>query len=120
MKRTGPSNPELQSLISELRKRSIEQDANLWSRIAFDLEKPTRQRRIINLSKISRYSKENDVIVIPGKVLGAGSIDHKITISAFQFSNGAKEKIESAGGKVVELLDLSKNSPKGKTIKILG
>ena len=120
MKRTGPTNPELQGLICELRKRSIEQDANLWSRIAYDLEKPTRQRRVVNLSKISRYSKENDVIVIPGKVLGAGQLDHKITISAFQFSDGAKEKIEEAGGKVVGLLDLSKNSPKGKTIRVLG
>ena len=74
----------------------------------------------MNLSKISRYSEENDVIVIPGKVLGAGSLSHKITISAFQFSSGAKEKIEGAGGKVLTLLDLSKSAPKGKSIKIIG
>ena len=120
MKRTGPTNPELQGLISELRKRGIEQDANLWGRIALDLERPTRQRRIVNLSKISRFSEENDIVVIPGKVLGAGSLSHKITVSAFQFSNGAKEKIEEAGGKVITLLDLSKNAPKGKSIKIIG
>ena len=120
MKRTGPTNPELSSLISELKKRSNEQDAQLWQRIAIDLERPTRQRRVVNLSKISRYSEENDVVVIPGKVLGAGALDHKITISAYQFSGGAKEKIEQAGGKVIDLLDLSKNAPKGKNIKIIG
>lgn len=120
MKRTGPSNPELQTLIVELRKRGISQQAALWQRIASDLEKPTRQRRIVNLSKISRHSEENDVVVIPGKVLGAGSLSHKLTISAFQFSNGAKEKIEQAGGKVVPLMELSRDSPKGKGIKIIG
>ena len=120
MKRTGPTNQELQGLIVELRKRSIVQDAALWKRIASDLERPTRQRRVDNLSKISRYSSENDVVVIPGKVLGAGSLSHKLTISAFQFSDGAREKIEEAGGKVVPLLDLSRDSPKGKSIKIIG
>ncbi|HII65718.1 TPA: 50S ribosomal protein L18e [Candidatus Woesearchaeota archaeon] len=120
MKRTGPTNPELQGLITELRKRGIAHDAALWKRIALDLERPTRQRRVVNLSRISRYSQENDVVVIPGKVLGAGSLSHKLTISAYQFSSGAREKIEQAGGKVVPLLDLSKDAPKGKTIRIIG
>ncbi len=120
MKRTGPTNPELQSLIVELKKRGSEQNAALWQRIASDLERPTRQRRVINLSKISRYTEDNDVVVVPGKVLGAGSLDTKITISAYQFSSGAKEKIEQAGSKTVTLLELSKNAPKGKNIKILG
>ncbi len=120
MKRTGPTNPELQGLIAELRKRGIEQGAFLWQRVASDLERSTRQRRVVNLSRISRFSEENDVVVIPGKVLGAGSLGHKVTVSAFQFSSGAKEKIEQAGGVVIPLLDLSKSAPKGKAIKIIG
>jgi len=120
VKKTGPTNIVLQNLINELKKRSLEQKVSLWKRIALDLERSTRQRRIVNLSKISRFSEENDIVVIPGKVLGAGSLSHKITVSAFQFSNGAKEKIEEAGGKVITLLDLSKNAPKGKSIKIIG
>ncbi len=119
-KRTGPSNPVLQSLIHELKRRGNEQSINLWSRIADDLEKPTRQRRVVNLSSISRYTKENEVIIVPGKVLGAGDLNHKLTISAFQFSGGAKEKIEKAGSKIVPLLELSKANPTGKGIKIIG
>ena len=117
---TGPINPVLQSLIHELKKRSNEQSVNLWKRVANDLEKPTRQRRVVNLSSISRYTKENEVIVVPGKVLGAGDLKHKVTISAFQFSNGAKEKIEKAGAKVITLLELSKENPSGKGIRIIG
>ena len=119
-KRTGPSNQILQNLIHELKKRSNEQSISLWKRIANDLEKPTRQRRVVNLSSISRHTKENEVIVIPGKVLGAGSLEHKLTISAFQFSDGAKEKIEKVGAKIIPLLELSKENPSGKGIKIIG
>lgn len=119
-KRTGTTNPILFNLIMELKKRSREQSVNLWRRIANDLAKPTRQRRVVNLSSISRYTKENETIVVPGKVLGAGNLNHKLTISAFQFSNGAKEKIEKAGAKVVPLLELSKENPTGRGVRIIG
>ena len=119
-KRTGPSNPILMGLIVELKKRSSEQKANIWKRVASDLEKPTRQRRVVNLSRISRHTKENEVIIVPGKVLGAGDLEHKLTISAFQFSDGAKEKIEKVGAKIVPLLELSKSNPSGKRIRIIG
>ena len=119
-KRTGATNPILLRLIMELKKRSNEQDVIIWKRVANDLEKPTRQRRVVNLSSISRYTKENETIVVPGKILGAGNLEHKLTISAFQFSNGAKEKIEKAGAKIVPLLELSKENPSGKGIRIIG
>lgn len=119
-KRTGASNPILLRLIVELKKKSSEQNVNIWKRVANDLERSTRQRRVVNLSSISRYTKENEVIVVPGKVLGAGSLNHKITISAFQFSNGAKEKIEKIGAKIVPLLELSRENPSGKGIRIIG
>ena len=104
----------------ELRRRSNEQNVNIWKRVANDLERPTRQRRVVNLSSISRYTKENEIIVVPGKILGAGSFEHKLTISAFQFSNGAKEKIEKAGAKIIPLLKLSEENPSGKGIRIIG
>ena len=119
-KRTGPANQILENLIHELKKRSNGQSISLWKRVANDLEKPTRQRRVVNLSSLSRYTKENEIIVVPGKVLGAGSLDHKLTISAFQFSNDAKQKIEKVGAKIVPLLELSKENPNGKGIRIIG
>jgi len=120
MKRTGPTNPLLRDLIGELKKRSNEQSVNLWKRIAVDLERPTRNRRAVNLSRINRHTKENETIVVPGKVLGSGTLNHKLTISAFQFSEQAKDKIEKAGAEIVPLLDLSKDKPNGKRIRIIG
>ena len=119
-KKIGPTNQILFNLIMELRKRSREQSINLWRRVANDLERSTRQRRVVNLSSISRYTKENEIIIVPGKVLGSGDLEHKVTISAFQFSDGAKEKIEKAGAKIVPLLELSKVNPSGKGIRIIG
>lgn len=118
--RTGPTNPLLKELIVELKRRGSEQSASLWRRIATDLEKPTRQRREVNLSKISRYAKPNEVIVVPGKVLGSGMLEHKLTISAYQFSEQAKDKIQKSGAKIVSLLELSKEKPDGKGIRIIG
>jgi large subunit ribosomal protein L15 len=37
------------------------------------------------------------------KILGAGEITRAITVTAHQFSASARQKIEAAGGKVVEL-----------------
>ena len=119
-KRTGPTNNILIKLVAELKKKSSEQSANIWGRVADDLEKPTRQRRVVNLSNLSRHTKENEIVVVPGKVLGAGNLDHQITISAFQFSNGAKEKIEKAGARIIPLAELSKSNPSGKGIRIMG
>ncbi|MAE43152.1 50S ribosomal protein L18e [Candidatus Woesearchaeota archaeon] len=120
VKRTGPTNTLLSELISELKKRSNEQSVNLWKRIALDLEKPTRQRRAVNISRINRYTKENEIIIVPGKILGSGILKHKLTISAYQFSDQAKEKIEKSGATIVPLLELSKEKPNGKRIRIIG
>src|SRR3989344_7849809 len=120
MKRTGPTNQILLQLILEQKKKGSGQDAGIWKRIANDLEKPTRQRRVVNLSNLNRFTKENEIIVVPGKILGAGSLEHKLTISAFQFSNGAKEKIEKAGAKIIPLLKLSEENPSGKGIRVIG
>ena len=64
--------------------------------------------------------KENEIIIVPGKVLGSGMLNHKLTISAYQFSEQAKDKIEKANSKIIPLLDLSKDKPNGKRIRIIG
>ena len=119
MKHTGSTNPLLRDLIQELKKKSIEHGVNIWKRIANDLEKPTRKRRIINLYKINKYTKENETIIVPGKVLAVGDLDHAVTVAAFNFSGAALDKINKVG-KAILINELIKESPKGKRIRILG
>ncbi|MBU0614644.1 MAG: 50S ribosomal protein L18e [Nanoarchaeota archaeon] len=109
-------NEVLQGLVTELKKSG----EPIWKRVAMDLERPTRQRRIVNLTRINQYSKENETVIIPGKVLGSGTLDHKVVIAAYQFSQSAAEKITEAGSKMLTINELIKESPKGKKIRILG
>ena len=119
MKPTGPTNPLLKGLIQELRKKAQEQGANIWKRVADDLEKPARQKRIVNLYKINKYTKENETVIIPGKVLAVGDLDHNVTIAAFKFSGAALDKINKVG-KAIPINELIQEDPKGKRIRILG
>ena len=120
MKRTGPSNIHMRELIAHLRKESTSQKAGLWSRIAEDLELPTRKRRIVNLSRLSRFTKANETVIVPGKVLGSGVLEHGLVIAALSFSEGAKERIEQAKGKCITIAELLKQNPKGKDVRIIG
>ena len=80
MKKIVKTNQNLVSLVKELKTKAIESDTKLFKRIATDLEKPSRQRRIVNLTRINRFTKENEFIIVPGKVLGSGDLDHSLTI----------------------------------------
>lgn len=119
MKRTGPTNENLQSLIVELRKRAIETDTAMFKRLAYELERPTRSRNIVNLSKINRYTKKDDFVVVPGKVLGSGILDHPVTIAAFKFSESSFDKIKNSKSKMMPINDLLKDPIKGKKIRIM-
>ncbi len=114
------TNPELIELVKNLKQKSREENVNIWRDIAYRLEKPLRVWPEVNLSRIERYAGDSDVIVVPGKVLGAGMITKKVTVSAFKFSTEAKDKIESAGGKVLTIKELMAINPKGKGVKIFG
>ncbi len=119
-KRTGPTNEHIRVLISILRKESTLSKTALWDRIADDLEKPTRVRREVNLSKLARYSKPHETIIVPGKVLGAGTISHSLVVAALNFSGKARVQIEKASGKALSIEEMLKQNPKGKDIRILG
>ena len=51
-KRTGPSNYQLQHLLRELGPKA--QESNFWRRLIEDLQKPTRQRKEVNVYKIDK------------------------------------------------------------------
>jgi len=119
VKRTGPTNVQLQKLIVELKSLSTKQEAPIWKRIANDLSKSTRNRRMVNLSKVQKIAKDNETLIVPGKVLSAGELTKKVTLSAWQFSELAKTKVNKVG-KAISIQDLMKSNPKGKGVRILG
>lgn len=120
MKKSVKTNLELAELIRSLKKLSWEKDAPIWRDIAKRLEKPASSWSEINLSRISRNTKKNDVVVVPGKVLATGTLNFPITIAAFNFSEQAQQKIAGSGSKNLTIKELAKKYPKGTGIKIVG
>jgi large subunit ribosomal protein L18e len=114
------TNPELINAVKFLRWKANEHKAPIWDAIASKLTKKKHNRVAINISRINRYSTENDTIVVPGKVLGSGVLNHKVTVAAFNFSSQAKDKIEGIGGKCLTIQALIKENPRGSGIKIMG
>ena len=120
MKRTGPTNVHMQGLIVELKILSQKEKSGLWKSVAEMLSAPARRRTIVNLSRLNRNTKENETVIVPGKLLGGGFVDHSINVAAFDFSKSAVQKIKSSKGACYSLQDLMKKNPKGKDIKIIG
>jgi large subunit ribosomal protein L18e len=113
-------NIVLMRTIALLKKKAKENNASIWSAVAELLSKPKRRRISVNISRINRYSKDGDVVVVPGKVLGSGVINHKVTVGAFKFSEAAKRKIEEAGGRCIPIINLIEEKLEGAGVKIIG
>jgi len=75
--------------------------------------------KAINLRDIEKLAGDKKEIVLSelgyDKVLGSGTFTRKITIKAGSFSRIAKEKIEKAGGKAIDLTE--PKAAKKETIK---
>ena len=114
------TNQVVLQMARELKNASKKNKAPIWLRLAELALKPSSARRIVNVGQIEKFTKNNDVIVVPGKVLGTGNLTHKITLFSFSISNSGAQKILSSGGKILSLSELVENNPTGKGVKIVG
>ncbi|USN45983.1 MAG: 50S ribosomal protein L18e [Candidatus Woesearchaeota archaeon] len=113
-------NERTEKLIAQLERAAHEQKSPLWKRLAVELAKPTRNLREVNLYKLNQYSKPDEILLVPGKVLAVGELDHTITLAAFKVSGQAREKILGAKGKLLTVEELMKKAPKGTNVRIIG
>ena len=104
----------------ELKKASVKNDAPIWAKLAKYALKPSAARRDINLKRIGQLTREGDVVVFPGKVLGTGDVPHRITLCPFSISSPAAAKIVSRGGSIITHGDLIEQNPTGKGVVLLG
>ena len=114
------TNQVVLQMVKELKSASKKNKAPIWSRLAELALKPSSARRTINLGQIDRFTKDSDVVVVPGKVLGTGNISHKIMLCSFSISNSGAQKVLQSGGKILSFTELIKNHPTGKGVTIIG
>ncbi len=117
---TGPTNPILRSQIQELRTRGNKEGVPFMIKLADELSKSERSRRCVNVSCIERFAEKGDTVVVPCKLLSNGIITKAVTVAVLSTSAAARSKIESAGGKIIDMTELLKKHPKGSGVKIIG
>ena len=107
-------------MAKELKQASTKNDAPIWLKLAKLALKTSSSKRVVNLTKINDVTKEGEVIVIPGKILGTGNVSHKITLSSFSISNSAAKKIIESGGNIISFKEMIEKFPTGKGVRIIG
>ncbi len=113
------SNPNLVTLIDVLLSEAAKNDAAIWKDVAERLAKPRQLYAEVNVSKIDRYAKAGEYVVVPGKVLGGGRISKPVKVAALSFSETAKRKITEAGGECMRIEELLKKNPSGSGVRIM-
>ncbi len=108
MVKKGPTNPVLAKTVQSLRSKGYEGEGTpIWADVSERLGRPTRRRAEVNVSKLARYCKDGETVIVPGKVLSSGSLGKKkLSVAAWAFSKEAKGKIEAAGGKCMRIDEL--------------
>ena len=112
------SNPRLSSLIADLKSAAREGDGDVWSDVAERLEKPRRTHAEVNLGRIERYAREDETVVVPGKVLGSGVLQKDVTVAAVDFSATAERKIDQVG-ESLGLEQALEQNPDGSNVRVI-
>jgi large subunit ribosomal protein L18e len=74
----GPESKEILDAISAANKAS--KNKKIWKEVKDKLLNSRRNRKGVNVSKISKYVDQGKTAVIPAKVLGSGEINHKLML----------------------------------------
>jgi large subunit ribosomal protein L18e len=115
----GYQDPHRLDLIGYLKNESRANDAPIWARIAEELSRSRKIRVEVNLEKLNKFTKPKDTVIVAGKILGSGTLDHEVTVASFKASKSASDKIVQARGRLISIRDLVKMNPKGANIKII-
>jgi len=114
------TNQVVIQMVKELKQASTKNDAPIWLKLAKLAMKTSSSKRVVNLTRINDVTKEGEVIVVPGKILGTGNVSHKITLSSFSISNSAAKKITESGGNIISFKEMIEKFPAGKGVRIIG
>jgi large subunit ribosomal protein L18e len=113
------SNPILRHASVMLERAGKKQNAAIWTEASSLLSGPTKARVEVNLGRLSRLVEDGQAVFVPGKVLGDGVMERRVTIGAFSYSAGARSKIEALGGSALSIEQFLKKYPKGSGVRLV-
>ncbi|MGB9635616.1 MAG: 50S ribosomal protein L18e [Candidatus Micrarchaeia archaeon] len=117
--RKGTEKEDLRKLIVLCEKSGKRNKVALWRYAAELLSLPRRRSVVVNVGKIARILGENEVALVPGKLLGDGIIERKLRIAAYCWTPTAKKRVEDAGGEVMCIEKLIEMNPKATNVRIM-
>jgi large subunit ribosomal protein L18e len=115
---SSKTNPRLTSLIADLKAAARNGGGDVWGDVADRLEKPRRTHAEVNLGRIERYAREDETVIVPGKVLGSGALRKEVTVAAVDFSSTAQTKIEQVG-QVLTLEQALEQNREGTNVRVI-
>ncbi len=113
-------NPILIDTIQKLKVAGKSNEANIWLAVAKMLNRSRSRRVEVNIERLAKCTKDNSKVVVPGKVLAEGNIEHKIEVALFAISETAAKKIIDAGGSILTIEEMINKYPDGKEVIIIG
>jgi len=99
--------------------QSKAKDSPVWKNVVKELSRSRSNRTEVNLERINKSTKKGDIVIVPGKILGDGSLDHEITVAAFKFSKSAIEKLKGSGCTTLNLDEFASKNQNVKDVKLM-
>jgi large subunit ribosomal protein L18e len=115
---SSKTNPRLTDLIAEMKAAARNGGGDVWGDIAQRLEKPRRTHAEVNLGRIERYAREDETVIVPGKVLGSGALRKGVTVAAVDFSGTARTKVEAVG-EAITLEQALEQNREGTNVRVI-
>lgn len=84
--------------------------------VAKELSKPKRRWASVNLEELNDLKGD---VIIAGKILGSGELTKKKKIVAWGASEKARERIKSAGGEFVSIVEEVIKNPELKNLELV-
>ena len=119
MVKRGPEIDSVKELVVFLEKAGRKNGAPIWKAVAEKICAPRRSRVEVNLGRLARVAPKGATVVVPGKVLGAGELPHKLDVACLSSAKGVKEKVAKAGGRLTGIRELAEANPKGSGVLII-
>lgn len=104
----------------DLRIHARKSKQKIWRATSHDVLASRKNRPEVNIGVISKNTKDGSRVLVPGKVLGVGKIDHKVIVGAYSFSKSARSKITSNGGSCLGIPEFMHSSASVKDVVLLG
>lgn len=113
------SNAGLRHAVAMLERAGRKQKLPVWKEASQLLAGPASLKVEVNVGRISRIVQDGAKVLVPGKVLGSGSVEKKFAVGAFSFSASAKQKIESSGGSALSIEEFLKRYNDGSGVIVV-